>query len=90
MRKPGGETYTNPLSGLPVKSMGRTCRPRMTASNSSSGIRTIRSLSNDAAAHPAAVEEGEATEHLAFGDVVPGAERLANAIRELLVVRHRS
>ena len=24
VRKPGGETYTNPLSGLPVKSLGRT------------------------------------------------------------------
>ena len=44
VRKPGGDTYTNPLSGLPVKSMGRTYRRRMTASNSSSGIRTIRSL----------------------------------------------
>src|SRR3989454_7089264 len=44
--------------------------------------------SNDSAAHPTAVQEGEAAEHLAFGDVVPSAERLANAIRELLVVRH--
>jgi len=44
--------------------------------------------SNDAAAHPTAVQEGKAAEHLAFGDVVPGAKRLANAIRELLVVRH--
>src|SRR5438876_7359999 len=43
VRKPGGETYTNPLSGLPVKSIGRTYRPRTTASNSSSGTRTIRS-----------------------------------------------
>src|SRR6266849_11144561 len=43
VRKPGGETYTNPLSGFPVKSIGRTYRPRMTASNSSSGIRIIRS-----------------------------------------------
>jgi hypothetical protein len=46
--------------------------------------------SNDAAAHPTEIEESEATEHLAFRDVVPGAERLANPIRELLVVRHRS
>ena len=38
VRKTGGETYTNPLSGLPVKSIGRTCRLRMTASNSSSGF----------------------------------------------------
>src|SRR5713101_4836241 len=44
--------------------------------------------SNDAAAHPTAVQEGEAAEHLAFGDVVPSAERLANPIRERLVVRH--
>src|SRR5713101_4073597 len=44
--------------------------------------------SNDSAAHPPAVQEGEAAEHLAFGDVVPHAERLANAMRELLVVRH--
>jgi hypothetical protein len=44
--------------------------------------------SNDAAAHPTAVQEGETAEHLAFDDVVPGAKRLANAIRELLVVRH--
>jgi hypothetical protein len=43
--------------------------------------------SNDATAHPTAVEEGQAAEHLAFGDVVPSAERLANPIRELLVVR---
>src|SRR5712691_2019626 len=45
--------------------------------------------SNDSAAHPTAVQEGETTEHPAFGDVVPDAERLANPIRELLVVRHR-
>src|SRR6266852_6296421 len=44
--------------------------------------------SNDSAAHPTAVQEGEAAEHLAFGDVVPSAEHLANAIRERLVVRH--
>src|SRR6266852_3734766 len=44
--------------------------------------------SNDSAAHPTAVQEGEAAEHLAFGDVVPSAERLANAIRERHVVRH--
>jgi glycine/D-amino acid oxidase-like deaminating enzyme len=44
VRKPGGETYTNPLSGLPVKSIGRTCRLRTTALNSSSGTRTIRSF----------------------------------------------
>jgi len=33
--------------------------------------------SNDAAAHPTAVQEGEAAEHLAFGDVV----RVPNAWR---------
>ena len=44
---------------------------------------------DDAATHPTEAQEGETTEHLAFGDVVTGAERLANAIRELLVVRHR-
>src|SRR5712691_7777450 len=43
VRKPRGEMYTNPLSGLPVKSIGRTCRLRTTALNSSSGTRTIRS-----------------------------------------------
>jgi hypothetical protein len=43
---------------------------------------------NDAAAHPTEVEEREAAEHLALGDVAPGAECLANPIRELLVVRH--
>ena len=43
--------------------------------------------SDDAAAHPTETEEGETTEHLAFGDVVSSAERLANGIRELLVVR---
>ena len=43
VRTPGGETYTNPLSGLPVKSICRTCLPRITTSNSLSGIRTIRS-----------------------------------------------
>ncbi len=37
---------------------------------------------NDSAAHPTAVQEGEAAEHLAFGDVVPSAERLANPIRK--------
>ena len=42
VRKPGGETYPNPLSGWPVKSIGRTCRPPMTASNSSSGTRSLR------------------------------------------------
>jgi hypothetical protein len=46
--------------------------------------------SNDAAAHPTAVQERETAEHLAFGDVVPSAKRLANAMRELLVVRHGS
>jgi hypothetical protein len=45
--------------------------------------------SNDSAAHPTAAQESESTEHLAFGDVGPHAERLANPIRELLVVRHR-
>ena len=44
--------------------------------------------SNDSAAHPTEVEKREAAEHLAFGDVAPGAECLANPIRELLVVRH--
>src|SRR5882672_4334781 len=44
--------------------------------------------SNDAAAHPTEIEEREAAEHLAFGDDVPGAKRLANPIREPLVVRH--
>jgi hypothetical protein len=44
--------------------------------------------SNDAAAHPTAVQEGKAAEHLAFGDVVTGDERPPNAICELLVVRH--
>src|SRR3989475_7360605 len=44
---------------------------------------------NDSAAHPTAVQEGEAAGHLAFGDVAPRAEHLANAIRERRVVRHR-
>ena len=48
----------------------------------------LRLVSNDSAAHPTAVQEGEAAEHLAFDDVVPSAERLANPIRERLVVRH--
>lgn len=45
--------------------------------------------SDGTAAHPAKAEEGEATEHLPFGDVVSGPEGLANAIGQLLVVRHR-
>ena len=44
--------------------------------------------SNDSAAHPPKLEKREAAEHLAFADVAPGAECLANPIRELLVVRH--
>jgi hypothetical protein len=44
--------------------------------------------SNDSAAHPTATQECEATKHLAFGDVVATSERLADAIRELRVVRH--
>jgi hypothetical protein len=43
---------------------------------------------NDAAAHPTAAQECEATKHLAFGDAVATSERLADAIRELLVVPH--
>jgi hypothetical protein len=43
---------------------------------------------NDAAAHPAADEEREATEHPALSDALPGAERASNAIRKLLVVCH--
>jgi hypothetical protein len=44
--------------------------------------------SNDAAAHPTAAQECEATKHLAFSNVVATSERLADAIREWLVVRH--
>ena len=45
--------------------------------------------SDDTAAHPAQAEEGKATEHLPFGDVVSGPEGLANAIGQRLVVGHR-
>jgi hypothetical protein len=46
-------------------------------------------VSDNAAAHSTSAEECETTEHLAFGDVAPRAERLANAICELLVVGHQ-
>jgi len=42
---------------------------------------------DDAAAHPTAVEKRETTEHLAFTDVLPIAQRPTDAIRELLVGR---
>lgn len=44
MRNPGGDTYTNPVSGLPVKFIGLTWRFLNRASNSSIGTRTIKSL----------------------------------------------
>ena len=37
--------------------------------------------SDDAATHPSEAEEGDATEHLAFGDVVTGAECNLRAAR---------
>jgi hypothetical protein len=43
---------------------------------------------DNAAAHPAAAEEREPTEHLAFTDVMPIAERPADTLREELVVCH--
>jgi hypothetical protein len=43
---------------------------------------------DDAATHSTAAEERKTTEHLAFTDVVADRPRPADAIREVLVVRH--
>jgi hypothetical protein len=43
---------------------------------------------HDAAAHSPPTEEGKPAEHLSFAEVRPIAQRMADAIREPLVVRH--
>ena len=83
VRKPGGETYTNPLSGLPVKSIGLYVSPAHDGIEFVVGDSHDQIVSNDAAAHPTQVQECETTEHLAFCDVAPSAKCLANASREL-------
>jgi hypothetical protein len=44
--------------------------------------------SHDAAAHSVLTEKGQTTEHLPFGEIPPIAQRSADAVREMFVVRH--
>ena len=59
------------------------CAPVAGGGNDRPARATLRS-----AAHPTAVQEGKTAKHLAFGDVVPGAKRLPDAIREPFIVCH--
>jgi hypothetical protein len=43
---------------------------------------------DDTAAHSTLRKKGEAAEHLSFGEVAPIAQRSADPIREVFVVRH--
>jgi hypothetical protein len=87
VRKPAGETYTNPFTGLPVKSIGRTT----TAHDGGDFLcrdSYHKIAAHNAAAHAPTAEECQATKHLASGDVVANAERRADAVRKRLVVCH--
>src|SRR5712691_3415667 len=86
LRYPPGATYTNPLRGRPVKSIGGRDARRGPA-------RTARGQlerRDRPAAHLAAKQEADAAEHRPFGKVLPEGKPVASALRQILPGRRLS